>query len=270
MIPGQVAALLQVYRGTKHRRFPNFLDAWLKCRKQLGLLSFSLGVLHAVISVAILSPDYMGYFYHKPTVTMPAMYQSSNLTTSFYSIPSELFNPAGNVSEAYVTKPSVNPSLVVPLQKTRMNWSGETATLIGLLALLVMAVLAVTSIPSVSEAMNWAEWTFVQSKLGYFTVFLSVAHVCVMARLWLKYPFFSGELWTKRKWLSCVLPILVLILKLLFSIPPLGTMLWKIRREWERGGARSYNSVVKQDSSFANGDAVVDIENETSLELLSK
>ena len=116
-----------------------------------------------------------------------------------------------------------------------MTWNGEAANLTGLLAFVMMSILAVTSIPSVGEALNWAEWTCIQSKLGYVVVLFSLGHVCVVSKLWLKYDFFSASLWKSRKWLSALLPIIVLFLKLVFSIPPLSGYLRKIRRGWERG-----------------------------------
>ena len=44
--PGVIAAYIQLYRGTKYSRFPNWLDRWLKMRKQLGLLMLFSACLH--------------------------------------------------------------------------------------------------------------------------------------------------------------------------------------------------------------------------------
>uniref|UniRef100_A0A3B3XNT2 Pyrroline-5-carboxylate reductase catalytic N-terminal domain-containing protein n=1 Tax=Poecilia mexicana TaxID=48701 RepID=A0A3B3XNT2_9TELE len=38
-LPGAIAAFFQLYRGTKYRRFPNWLDRWMLCRKQMGLVA---------------------------------------------------------------------------------------------------------------------------------------------------------------------------------------------------------------------------------------
>merc|ERR1711948_122972 len=54
--PGVIAAYIQLYRGTKYSRFPNWLDKWLKMRKQLGLLMLFSASLHMCMSVAIMSP----------------------------------------------------------------------------------------------------------------------------------------------------------------------------------------------------------------------
>ncbi|KAF7709631.1 hypothetical protein HF521_016481 [Silurus meridionalis] len=50
-LPGLFAAWLQLWRGTKYQRFPNWLDAWLLQRKQLGLMSFLCAALHGVYSL---------------------------------------------------------------------------------------------------------------------------------------------------------------------------------------------------------------------------
>ena len=45
-LPGCIAAYIQIWRGTKYSRFPNFLDKWLKMRKQLGLLMLFSACMH--------------------------------------------------------------------------------------------------------------------------------------------------------------------------------------------------------------------------------
>lgn len=45
-LPGVIAAYIQIIRGTKYSRFPNWLDDWLKMRKQLGLLMLFSASLH--------------------------------------------------------------------------------------------------------------------------------------------------------------------------------------------------------------------------------
>lgn len=52
-LPGVVAAALQLRRGTKYRRFPDWLDHWLQHRKQMGLLSFFCAALHALYSFCL-------------------------------------------------------------------------------------------------------------------------------------------------------------------------------------------------------------------------
>lgn len=52
-LPGLLAAFLQLWRGTKYRRFPEWLDRWLQARKQMGLLAFLCAALHAVYSLCL-------------------------------------------------------------------------------------------------------------------------------------------------------------------------------------------------------------------------
>ena len=48
-LPGCFAAYIQLFKGTKYSRFPKFLDAWLKMRKQLGLLMLLSASLHVIV-----------------------------------------------------------------------------------------------------------------------------------------------------------------------------------------------------------------------------
>lgn len=50
---GLLAAAYQLYYGTKYKRFPPWLEDWLQCRKQLGLLSFFFTSVHVVYSLCL-------------------------------------------------------------------------------------------------------------------------------------------------------------------------------------------------------------------------
>lgn len=205
-LPGQLASVVQIWNGTKHRRFPQFLDTWLKCRKQMGLVAFFLVTLHVIMSVLMLSPTYYSSWFHKPTVTLPA---NATLTSD----------------------------LVLDLSKQWMTWKGEAACLLGVLAFVLMSVVALTSIRSVGDSLNWSEWRCVQSNLGYVVLAVSVAHVTVMgAQGWQKRGF--PLVFKSITFLSALLPYLVLALKIAFSLPPLSGYLRRIRRGWERETAR--------------------------------
>lgn len=52
-LSGLIAAAYQLYYSTKYRRFPPWLDNWLQCRKQLGLLSFFFAAVHVVYSLCL-------------------------------------------------------------------------------------------------------------------------------------------------------------------------------------------------------------------------
>ncbi|XP_078581530.1 metalloreductase STEAP3-like [Branchiostoma floridae x Branchiostoma japonicum] len=67
--PGVLASFVQLYNGTKYRRFPNWLDKWLLARKQLGLLCLFVASIHACLSLLEFSPAYYGRHFDKTTVT---------------------------------------------------------------------------------------------------------------------------------------------------------------------------------------------------------
>lgn len=52
-LPGIFAAILQLYRGTKYSRFPDWLDKWMLCRKQLGLVALAYAFLHVLYTLII-------------------------------------------------------------------------------------------------------------------------------------------------------------------------------------------------------------------------
>lgn len=53
-LPGIFAAIIQLYRGTKYRRFPDWLDKWMLCRKQLGLIALAFASLHVLFTLVSL------------------------------------------------------------------------------------------------------------------------------------------------------------------------------------------------------------------------
>lgn len=52
-LPGVLAAIIQLYRGTKYSRFPDWLDKWMLCRKQLGLVALAFAFLHVLYTLVI-------------------------------------------------------------------------------------------------------------------------------------------------------------------------------------------------------------------------
>ena len=200
--PSTCAAFLQMAYGSKHRRFPGWIDAWLKARKQLGLMAFSVISLHVVISAVITSPTYMSSWFRKEDINV--------------KIPANL-----------------TQDVVVHLGGTWMTWIGELSILAGILAYALMSLLAVTSLPSVTNSLNWAEWRLVHSRLGYVMLTLAVTHVYVMGvPKWVKTGF--PLLFFRVKFLSIVMPTLVLVCKLVLLLPCVDAYVQRIRRGWER------------------------------------
>ncbi|XP_070694710.1 metalloreductase STEAP3 isoform X2 [Pempheris klunzingeri] len=124
-LPGLVAAVLQLSRGTKYKRFPLWLDCWLCRRKQLGLLSFLFTALHAVYSMCLTLRKAAGY---------------------------TLLNAAYHQVKAGVENSWVE----------QLVWRSDLYLSCGILGFGVLSLLAITSLPSVGNALNWREFTFVQ------------------------------------------------------------------------------------------------------------
>ena len=196
------AAIFQLRYGTKHIRFPWWLDSWLKCRKQLGLLSFMLITVHVFMSVLIMSPTYMKSWYHSPAIAIPPHLNTTFKTDGI----------------------------------TWMRWYGEAASMTGIIAYVIVCIVCATTFPSVTDALNWREWRFAQSKLGHVALFISTVHVFFMGiNRWLTRP---NTLHTSVSFLSSIIPWITLALKIIFSLPCVDSYIMKIRRGWERSTAR--------------------------------
>ena len=199
-LPGCIAAFTQLINGTKHKPFSSFLDRWLKMRKQLGLIALWLAVAHCIISLPQINPGYYSKWFQNYDVTIPAN-QTEDIT--------------------------VNLGL-------RMDWIGECVMAFGTLAVGFMAILGIGSLPSVGSSMNWKQWVFVQSYLGYFCLCLAAIHVSfITCPGWNKKPF--NETIRGMGFLSVQLPYFTLFLRLLLFLPCLSVPLFKIRQGWERG-----------------------------------
>jgi len=116
---------------------------------------------------------------------------------------------------------------------SRMNVLGEVVLVSGVLSIVLMLILGLTSIQAVGDLLNWREWTFIHSYLGYSCLFTAACHVTVIA-----VPDWLGEPWFKAvqrlTFLSSIMPWIVICLKLILCLPGISGYLWKIRRGWER------------------------------------
>ncbi|KAL2084154.1 hypothetical protein ACEWY4_019672 [Coilia grayii] len=196
-LPGALAAILQLYRGTKYKRFPDWLDRWMLSRKQLGLLALFFAILH-VIYTFIISIRY-NVIHTRDTEVIKQIKDNQ----------SEPFDNA----EA---------------------WATDSFLSLGVLGFSMFLLLGITSLPSVSNTLNWREFRFVQSKLGYLTLVLCTTHCLLYG--WNKFLKPSTYKWfTPPGFMLClVLPCVVLVLKLLLSIPCVDSRLTRIRNGWER------------------------------------
>ncbi|NWZ00835.1 STEA4 Metalloreductase, partial [Loxia curvirostra] len=124
-LPGIFAAIIQLYRGTKYRRFPDWLDKWMLCRKQLGLIALAFASLHVVLT--LVSP--------RRAFTK---WKTSN----------------GIISQVLNNKTE-------PLDHTNA-WLSDSYLALGILGFFFFVLLGITSLPSVSNNVNWREFRFVQ------------------------------------------------------------------------------------------------------------
>ena len=198
-LPGCIAAVVQIYRGTKNRPFHWFLAGWLKIRKQFGIYALFCVMFHVIFSLAILDPSYFRSWYITFSTTVPA-----NPTSS-----TRIFTGS------------------------RMNAIGETCVFLGGLAAVLMTFLGITSIPSLAARLNWREWDFVQSKMGLLCLFIATCHVNVKGfNSWINEPV--GLVIQEMTFLVSLLPYIILITRFILFMPCVSKYLAKIRRGWER------------------------------------
>lgn len=198
-MPSNLACIFQLAYGTKERRFPVWLDKWLLSRKQLGLLTFAIGLFHAIITLVLMSPSYYSSWYHPSVVILTP---GQNQTTAF-----------------------VQPGL--------MTWKGELASLMGMLTLLSMSLLALASIPALGNLLNWREWRFIQSKLGTLTLSFAIGHVFAMAGpRWIQQGFVKSLY--SVGFLCVFFPVITILLKFLLSLPCFSRPINRIRRGEQR------------------------------------
>ncbi|XP_068091587.1 metalloreductase STEAP4-like isoform X1 [Hyperolius riggenbachi] len=196
-LPGLLAAIIQLYRGTKYSRFPDWLDKWLLCRKQLGLIALAYGFLHAIY-----------------TLVMPIRYDYRWWSN-------------------YYLKEQIKSNRTYPFDSSHA-WLSDSYVALGILGFFFFLLLGITSLPSVSNAVNWREFRFVQSKLGYLTLVLCTAHtlvyggnrfICCTFYRWHLPPAFV---------LSLIIPCAVLVMKFILVIPCIDQRITKIRQGWEQ------------------------------------
>ncbi|XP_056882981.1 metalloreductase STEAP3 isoform X1 [Takifugu flavidus] len=196
-LPGLLAACLQLWLGTKYKRFPDRLDRWLTRRKQLGLCSFLCATLHAVYSLCL------------------PMRKSARF---------KLVNMAFKQVKEGVEDSWVDAEV----------WRMELYLSVGIMALGLLSLLAITSLPSVANTVNWREFSFIQSTLGYCALAMATLHTLLFG--WNRafdasqYHFYMPPTFA----LVLILPLIVLLGRLVLLLPCMSRELRKIRRGWEK------------------------------------
>nr|XP_061789767.1 metalloreductase STEAP4-like [Nerophis lumbriciformis] len=198
-LPGVIAAFFQLYRGTKYKRFPNWLDRWMLCRKQMGLVALGFAFLHAIYTFII--P--IRYSVRHKLISRVVNEMKNNKTTPFDF----------NYTEA---------------------WGTDSFYVLGILGFFLYVLLGLTSLPSVGGSLSWREFSFIQSKLGHLTLFICTAHGYIYG--WNKFLRPSTYKWyTPPGYMLClVVPSVVLVLKMLILLPCVDRTLTRIRQGWER------------------------------------
>ncbi|MED6244695.1 hypothetical protein ATANTOWER_021345 [Ataeniobius toweri] len=113
-------------------------------------------------------------------------------------------------------------------------WRMELYLSVGIMALGLLCLLAVTSLPSVANTINWREFSFIQSTLGYCALFMATTHTLLYG--WNRafdlrqYRFNMPPTFV----LVLVLPFLVLLSRLALCVPCAAGRLRNVRRGWER------------------------------------
>lgn len=196
-LPGVIAAFLQLYRGTKYKRFPDWLDRWMLCRKQLGLIALALASLHVFYTLIIPIRYYVRFRIASITISQI----KENKTDTF---------------------------------DTTIAWRTDSYYSLGILGFGLYLLLGITSLPSVSNVLSWREFSFIQSKLGYLTLFFCTFHTYLYG--WNKFLRITSYKWYTPPgyMLSLVVPSIVLVLKLLLLLPCVDKSLTRIRLGWER------------------------------------
>merc|ERR1719400_2960861 len=158
-LPGCIGAWIQIFRGTKYSRFPNWLDKWLKMRKQLGLLMLFSASLHMCLSVAMMSPTQYELAYGDPG--------SESVDITNVDVKKKI---------GWTGFEILHNQTVKVFGTEKMNLRGECFLLAGVMAYALAIVLGITSLPSVTNVLTWKEFGFVQSKLGWICLLFACAH----------------------------------------------------------------------------------------------
>ena len=123
---GILAAYLQLARGTKYSVFPGWLDAWLRLRKQLGLLMLLSASVHGCYYCLLFAPHYTRVMMPSP-VTSNSSWDWSHM-------------------------------VMVSGSQAENTWRTTIYLTAGVIAYFIAVILGITSLPSVSTALTWKEF----------------------------------------------------------------------------------------------------------------
>ena len=205
-LPGCLAGYIQIFWGTKYRTFPRWMDLWLKCRKQLGLIALMLAGMHGCMCCLLMG--------------------SGDLKTA---------------TKKYAVRTLDGKFLLV---RQHMGLENETSFLFAVIAMTLLIVLGITSLPSVGASMSWKEWNFMHRGVGFFTLIFAFLHVIVYVFRVYTYPMgFWREGMVSAAFIMPLLPALVILMKLGLLLP--GVVCYLDRIQGGKVGNQKYDVVEK-------------------------
>uniref|UniRef100_H3A4S7 STEAP4 metalloreductase n=1 Tax=Latimeria chalumnae TaxID=7897 RepID=H3A4S7_LATCH len=196
-LPGVIAGFLQLYRGTKYKRFPDWLDRWMLCRKQLGLIALAFAFLHVIYTLVTPIRYYVRVWLTDYTISQVIMFSTSSCIHKFCLY-----------TDHYI---------------------GCGATFFR------GVVLFTKPLPKVTNMKGFVTFCFsFQSKLGHITLLLCTAHTLVYG--WNFFLISSSYKWylPPADTLSLIIPCTVLVLKFILITPCVDRTITRIRQGWER------------------------------------
>uniref|UniRef100_A0A670IDE6 STEAP3 metalloreductase n=1 Tax=Podarcis muralis TaxID=64176 RepID=A0A670IDE6_PODMU len=132
-------------------------------------------------------------------------------------------------------------------------WRMEMYISFGIMALGLLSLLAITSLPSISNSLNWREFSFIQSSLGFVALVISTLHTLTYG--WTRafdesqYKFYLPPTFT----LTLLVPCSVILAKLFFQLPCMNQRLRRIRNGWERGRYVKF-TLPRASGEFSSGE----------------
>lgn len=203
-LAGGLAGVVQLVNGTKYKRFPDWLDRWMKMRKELGLLALCLAVVHAVMCLAHVSPIYYPKWYDVTTV---------------------------------IVRTSDGAEVVVPIRYDH-NWKGQCIMSMGVVAMCFLTIVGLASLPGIADRLTMRQWRFIQSYLGQLSLVATVVHVLLKAApKWVSMIVIVQSM----GFLCLVVPMLTVLLRFVLALPFISGRLEKIRGGWERNAPSERN-----------------------------
>nr|KAF6338554.1 STEAP4 metalloreductase [Pipistrellus kuhlii] len=129
---------------------------------------------------------------------------------------------------------------------TTRAWLSDSYLSLGVLGFFFFVLLGITSLPSVSNIVNWREFRFVQSKLGYLTLILCTAHTLIYGGDRFLRPSSLRWYLPSAYILALIIPCTVLVIKFILVLPCVDKTLTRIRQGWERNSKVSKSALNGQ------------------------